>query len=55
MQEGVLESCLERAKRMLDEPEVWDSVRRIAKACIENSGKLSKTEIEVLLPPSAVT
>ena len=49
--ELVLRSGLETAEHQLTRPEVWNLVEKVAKACLDNGGKLSKAEIEALLFP----
>ncbi len=46
----VLQSGLGYAETLLAKPEIWDVVVKIAEACLANGGKLSKEEIEALLP-----
>jgi hypothetical protein len=47
--ECVLQSGLQTAQHHLARPEIWALVEKIAKACLNNGGKLSKEEIEALL------
>jgi hypothetical protein len=47
--ELVLRSGLETAQHRLARPEVWNLVEKVARACLDNGGKLSKNEIEALL------
>jgi len=49
--ELVLRSGLETAQHQLARPEVWVLVEKVAKACLDNGGKLSKDEIEALFSP----
>lgn len=49
--ELVLRSGLETAQHQLARLEVWVLVEKVAKACLDNGGKLSKDEIEALFSP----
>lgn len=44
-----LQAGLDTAEHHVARPDVWALVEKIAKACLANSGKLSKEEIEKLL------
>jgi hypothetical protein len=47
----VLRSGLETAQHQLARPEAWVLVEKVAKAYLDNGGKLSKDEIEALFSP----
>jgi len=44
----VLNLALQRVVTLLDRPEVWAKVERVARACLKAGGKLSKAEIELV-------
>jgi hypothetical protein len=48
--EVILETELQLAWRNLTRPDIWILAKKIAKARLERGGKLSKAEIDALLP-----
>jgi hypothetical protein len=48
-EEYVLNAALTRAAEMLGQTDHWRLVEEVAAACLENGGRLSKSQIEAIL------
>jgi hypothetical protein len=47
--ELVLTLALDRAAQVLEKPSVRDAIRKLARACLANGGRLTKAQIDEIL------